>query len=121
MHNIKNRLHLYEGSVWGTKPGSPTYIHVPYLDYGVMQRNDRRNAAAYTGLRQRKHGETFRGMVSGPLQLPLYGWHPAGLTTSRAQCIMDWGFADSGGTLQKTRTLRSRGTELTEGPNVSNK
>lgn len=119
--NIKNGLHLYDESAWGTTPGTPTYVHVPHTGYGVQLRNERRTPAMYTGLRQQKGGRTFRGMPSGQLALPLFAWRPTGLTVSLAQWLLDWGFADAGGTLHETLTLPSKGAEYSEGPNIANK
>lgn len=120
-HNIKNHLFMYDETTWGERPATPTFIQVPHYTYGVQFRGDRRNAATQTGLRQRKHGQTYRGMPSGQLTVPLYAWRPDGLSISLAQWLMNWGLADPGGTVHETVTLPSKGADYAEGPDVANK
>lgn len=118
---IRNRLHLYDEVTWGTKPASPTLIHVPHTTYSVSRTVTTRSAAMQTGLRQEKHSTAWRAQTAGQLSLPLYGWHPTGLTQSLAQWLVAWGLADTGGTVHEAIDLPSKGAEYAEGPDIANK
>lgn len=121
--NVKNRLFLVSESAWGTFPGSPAYVYLPHRagGYGVRYRGQRRRANPQTGLKQQKHGRTFRGNVSGPLNTGLYGWTPSGLGMSLAKYLLDWAIADPSGTIHEAVDLPSKSALYMEGPDVANK
>lgn len=116
IHGVKDYAFLYTESTWGTKPGSPTYVYCPVDSYGVRFRPQRRNSQPFTGLRQRKHGINYRGMPSGQMVAPLYGYQPPTIGVSLAQYLVDWGFGDD-----TAVALSSKGAEWAEGPNTANK
>ena len=115
---IKSYAHFYNESTWATKPGSPSYVFCPVLNYGVQLRRESRNAATFTGLRQRKHGQHFRDTLSGGVTVPLYGWRPSGLAMSLAEYFLVWAFGSGGST--DAVMLASKGVEWAEGPDVAN-
>ena len=106
---------LIAEATWATVPDTPTRIHVPVTSCGVKFVPKRRNSQQRTGLFQRKYGRNVSGHPAGAIALPLYGWQPAGLTTSLAQWLMEWGFLD-----QEVTFPRSKILEWAEGPNVAN-
>ena len=115
MHGIKSYLTLAAESTWGTTPGSPTYYHCPVTTYGVAMKRDRRNTSAFVGLRQRKHGRSFRGLPVGTLAANLYGWKPNGNSQSLAEYLLTWACANP-----EALDLPSQLAEWAEGPDVSN-
>ncbi|MCY2966297.1 MAG: phage tail tube protein [Planctomycetota bacterium] len=109
-------LALVDESTWGTFPGTPTYYHVPVTEYGVEFQPVNRQAKPYLGIFSQKNNKNYKGMPSGNLNAPLYGWKPTGLSTSIAQCLLDWSFADP-----TSAFPRSKSAEWAIGPNVANK
>lgn len=107
---------IVEGSGTGGGSGSTGWVHVPVSSYTVRQRPQRRSANVYIGLKQRKHGTMFRGMPSGQIALPFYGFKPAGLGVSLAEWLMDWAFES-----HELVDLPSKSAVWAEGPNVANK
>lgn len=114
---IKSYANFYNESTWATKPGSPSYVFCPVLNYGVQLRRESRNAATFTGLRQRKHGQHFRDTLSGGVTVPLYGWRPSGLSGSLAEYFLTWAFNTAA---PEGVMLASKGCEWAEGPDVAN-
>lgn len=112
----KSYATLYTESTWGTKPGSPTYYHLPVLDYNVWFKPQNRQANPYLGLFGRKHSKNFRGMPSGNLSCALHGYIPAGGSVSLMQYILDWGLGD----LEAGET-GSKGCQWAEGPGTADK
>jgi hypothetical protein len=112
----KSYLTMYDEAEWGTVPGSPTYIHVPVLDYDVRMRTQQRRAIPFTGLLQRVHSRHSKGLPTGTMRVPLYGWRPSGLSTSLAEYLMTWAFNSP-----ETICSDSKGIEWAEGPNTANK
>lgn len=115
MHGAKSYLTIAEESVWGTSPGSPVYYHLPVTAYGVTMKKDRRNTRPVLGLRQRKHGRSFRGMPSGSLTCMWYGYKPNSNTKSLAEILTTWAFGSP-----ESIDLPSRLMDWAEGPDVSN-
>lgn len=122
IHGEKSYLFIAPEATWGTAPGSPGYIFLPVTSYGVALQKERRNAQPFVGLRQRKHGRSYRGMPSGQLVAPLFGWFPgSGTSTSAsdeslAEHLMQWAFAH-----HESVDLPSKLAEWAEGPDVANK
>lgn len=87
-------LTLYTETTWGTKPGSPTYYHLPVNEYNVVFKPENRQANPYTGIYGRKHSKNFRGMPSGTLAAALHGYIPTGGAVSLMQYLLDWGLGD---------------------------
>lgn len=114
---VKSYLVIGAESTWGTVPGSPTYIHLPVDSYGVAMQRDRRNATPFLGIRSRKHGKSFRGMPSGQLSCPFYGFEPSGSSTSLAQTLIDWALNLAS---PNATELPSYFAEWAEGPDVAN-
>lgn len=114
-HGEKSYLVLGAETTWGTTPGTPVYYHVPVNAYGVVMKRDRRNAASFTGLRQRKHGKSYRGMPAGAISTNLHGYIPTGGAVSLAQYLIDWAFGQP-----EVVDLDSKFADWAEGPNVSN-
>ena len=115
IHGVKSYLTLAAETTWGTSPGTPPYFHIPVESYGVKMKRDRRNAALFTGLQQRKHGKSFRGMPAGQLVSCMYGWKPSGFGTSIMQILVDWAMSEP-----ETVDKLSKLAEWAEGPDVSN-
>jgi len=82
-------VHMYAETTWGDKPSSPAYIHLPHASYNARFRSETRKSALFTGLMAKKHNQKFRGMVTGQLTLPLFGYVRQG--QSLARHILDWG------------------------------
>lgn len=115
MHGELSYLTLASEVTWGTSPGTPAFYHLPVTSYGVEMKRDRRNSQPFIGLRQRKHGRSFRGMPSGPLSCMLYGWTPGGGSMSLAELLITWGFGNP-----ESVDLPSMLADWAEGPDVSN-
>lgn len=115
MHGEKSYLVTAAESAWGTTPGSPVYYHLPVTTYGVTMKRDRRNTQPFTGLRQRKHGRSFRGMPSGSLACMWYGYKPNSNDKSLAEIVTTWAFSSP-----ESINLPSQLCDWAEGPNVSN-
>lgn len=116
-----SHLHLYNETVWGTKPGSPNYVFVPCNDYGVAFAAENRKANPYVGLFQRKHSKNFKGMPTGALACSLYGHHVnwdgvAGVDGSLAEYLLSWAFDNPG-----SAWLPSKGAQWAEGPDTANR
>ncbi len=115
MHGEKSYLVLASEATWATVPPTPVYYHVPVNSYGVTMKRNRRNSRPFTGLRQRKHGRSFNGMISGPLSCNLCGFKPDANTLSLAEYLVTWGFSEP-----ETIDLASKLADWAEGPDVSN-
>lgn len=121
IHGEKSYLFLAPEATWGTTPGTPGYFFCPVTSYEVRMQRDRRNAQPFVGLRQRKHGRSYRGMPSGALQTALYGVYPgAGVSSSAtdqsiAEHLLEWGLGS-----HESVDLPSKLAEWAEGPNVAN-
>lgn len=117
IHGEKSYLVLVAESAWGTTPETPTWIHVPVDSYGVAMNRDRRNADSFLGIRQKKHGRSFRGMPAGPLVLPFYGWEPSGSADSLAKTLIEWALNNAAANAIE---LPSMAIQWAEGPDVAN-
>lgn len=115
IHGVKSHLVLATETTWGTTPGSPSYFHLPVTAYGVKMNRDRRNSSTFVGLRQQKHGRSFRGMPAGSLSAMWYGYKPGGAATSLAEHLTTWAFGNPESIDQQSELI-----EWAEGPNVSN-
>lgn len=122
IHGEKSYLYLAPEATWGTTPGSPGYIFCPVNSYEVRMQRDRRNAQPFVGLRQRKHGRSYRGMPSGSLATGLYGIFPGAGTSSSAteqsvaEHLLRWAFDH-----HESVDLPSKLAEWAEGPDVANR
>lgn len=116
---VLSYLTMYDEVTWGTKPTTPTYVHVPVTDYGVKFNVENRQSALYSGLHQRKHSRNWKGMPAGSISLPAFGYwidnDGGGNDKSLFEYIMEWAFNSLDGTF-----LDSRGCEWAEGPNSGN-
>lgn len=117
IHGEKSYLSLVAESTWGTTPGGPTYIHVPVDSYGVSMNRDRRSASPFLGIRQQKHGRSFRGMPAGQMVVPFYGFEPTGSTDSLAKTLIEWALNQASA---QAIELPSMAIEWAEGPDVAN-
>lgn len=115
MHGEKSYLVTAAEATWGDSPGSPVYYHLPVTAYGVTMKRDRRNTTPVLGLRQRKHGRSFRGMPSGSLTAMWYGYKPNSNTKSLAEILTTWAFGSP-----ESIDLPSQLMDWAEGPDVSN-
>ncbi len=115
IHGERSHLTLASETTWGVTPGSPVYVHVPVTNYTVTVTRERRNAAAFLGVRERRHGRSLHHQCAGRLDCPLYGWYPSGLSMSLAEYLLGWAFAAPDET-----ELPSKLAEWAEGPNVAN-
>jgi len=106
------------GSGFGSGSGgfAGTYYYIQVTDYNVRFRPENRQANPYIGIFQRANSKNFRGMPSGQLILPCYGFHAASMTTSIMQYLMDWAFQS-----HEVIALPSKLAQWAEGPNVANK
>lgn len=111
----KSYLHLCDESTWGELPGSPTYYHVPVLDYKVEQTVENRSNEPYCGVDHQTDQEILRGHPAGQLSAHLYGWEPTGSTISAAQKLFEWGFGDI-----TASAPRSKVCEWADGANAWN-
>lgn len=107
---------FYPEVTWNTKPGSPTYVHVPVTECGLRFRPVNRQADPMFGEFPQKHSRNYKGMVQGNVSFPLYGWHDSGLGISLMQWFLDWAFGDA-----DVQDLVSKGLQWAEGPDVANK
>lgn len=92
---FKQYLVMYPEVTWGTKPGSPTYTHVPVTSCNVRLRAQNRKAKPYTGILASKYSFNFRGHPVGNIVLPLFGYVKNG--KSLAELVTDWAFDDANG------------------------
>jgi hypothetical protein len=109
-------LMLANEMAWGEVPQTPDYQFVPVTDYSVRFRPQNRQSTPFVGLFQRRHSRNYRGLASGRLTCPLYGWRPGGLGQSLAQYLIDWAFSNP-----EHAEPPSKLAEWAEGPNVANK
>lgn len=107
---------FYDESVYGVKPGSPTYFHVPLLTYDVKMNRNMRQSKPFVGTFQNHHNQPNNGMPQGSFSLPLYGHRLPSMNKSIAEYFLQWAFAD-----HETTFLPSKGVEWAEGPDVANK
>lgn len=107
-------------SSWGTLPGSPSWVPLPVLTYGVRFNTERRKSAAFVGVLEEKHSQAIWGMPSGQISTPLYGWHPENASMSQMQWLLAFMLGSSGTGLEST-TRPPRAFFWAEGPNTSNK
>ncbi len=124
----KSYLMLASEDLWGSNPAAAAgsgsnasgsaqdYMHIPCNEYSVRFRPQNRQATPFIGLKQRKHSTNYRGMPTGQLVVPFYGWAADNMTTSIAEYLMQWGFAQ-----HETDAPTSKTAVWAEGPNVSNK
>lgn len=113
----KNYLALSSEATWGTKDGSPVYVHTPVETYTPKMRWEKKLARPMVGLTQPKHGQKTRGMVSGQITCPLYGWVPGSpsITTSIAEYLIAWCMS------MNSLDRPSKTCEFARGPNIANK
>jgi hypothetical protein len=110
-------LTMYDESSWGVMPGSPQKFHIPVTDYSVKFVPVGRQSNPYLGGFQRMHNRhNYKGMPSGGMTVPLYGWYAPNMGTSVAQYFLDWAFGTLEGNL-----LPSKACEWAEGPDIANK
>lgn len=112
----KSYLHLCDESEWGTLPNSPTYYHVPVIEYNVEQNVEARTSQVYAGTDHEIDSEILRGNPQGQLSSYLYGWWATGAGQSLAQKLLEWGFADV-----TSVTPRSKVAEWADGLNLWNR
>lgn len=110
-------LSLCTESTWGVLPGSPSWVQVPVLSYGVRMGAEMRQSPTFTGVLEEKHNQVFRGMPSGSIQMPLYGWHPANASMSQMQWMLAWIHNNALNTIARP----SKSCFWAEGPNIANK
>jgi hypothetical protein len=103
-------------SVWGTKPGSPDEFLLPLTECGIKLNRKRRNNLPYFGQFGRKHGKTVSGYPQGNIAGALHGYHPAGLSKSVAQWLLEMAFNSPA-----SNDLPSFGIESAQGPDIANK
>jgi hypothetical protein len=101
-------------TTWGTFPGSPAREHLPVTEYSPLFKKETRQSKMYTGVFQQKHSKAFRGMPSGNLVTPIYGWKP-GAGDTWMKTLLDWAFAD-----HETQLLPSKSFEWSQGPDLAN-
>ena len=70
----QRRIHFAAETTWGTTPGSPAYIYLPYSSYSVIATPQSVQAGLFTGHRQRRHNRVNRYTVQGQVQTPLWGY-----------------------------------------------
>lgn len=93
---------LASEDIWGSNPNDSSgsgsagqqWVHIPVTTYDVRFRPENRQANPFTGIFQRKHSRNFRGMPSGALTCPLYGWIQPGVGASMAEYLMSWAFGN---------------------------
>ncbi len=122
-----NYLMLASEDVWGSNPvgaagsgsnasgSAQDYWFCPVKEYSVRFRPENRQSQNFIGLMTQKHSTNFRGRPSGGLTAPFIGWKAGNLTTSLAQQLMEWGFAN-----HTNQTPPSKTGVWAVGPNVSN-
>ena len=110
-------LFLADEVTYGVVPGSPSYNFIPVDSYALKLVPEQRVPMPFTGLTEEMDKMIIRSSTSGQITFPLQGWHLTPLTTSIAQYLMAWGFAD----LEVVCNLASKLAEWAEGPNVENK
>ena len=81
-------LHLAKETTWGTLPGSPTYVHIPFATYDVKVRPEASQADLFTGLRLRRHNRIAKATLTGSLQCPLFSYHDDGMSV--AERLIGW-------------------------------
>lgn len=125
----KSYLYLMSETTWGTNPND-NRLFLPVDDYNVVFTPENRQAKPYLGVYQRKHSSNYRGMPTGQLVCPLYGYEfqagggattPAGSEVSIAEYLLDWSMVDEAGTIHEARELPSKTAEWAEGPDIANK
>jgi hypothetical protein len=106
------------GAGYGTGSGgyAGTYYYIPVTNYGVRFKSENRQANPFLGIFQRANSKNWRGMPSGQMVLPLYGFQATSMGTSIMQYLMDWAFQQ-----HETLALPSKLVQWAEGPNVANK
>lgn len=115
---VGGNLHYtaWDESTWGTKPGSPTYFFLPLNECGIRLNRKRRTNTPYFGQFGKKHGKTTSGMPQGNIGGALHAYHPAGLSKSVAQWLLEKAFSNPA-----SNDLLSFGIENAQGPDLSNK
>jgi len=113
-----NYLAACTESTWGTLPGSPSWVFLPCLSYGVKLNTERRQSPVQVGVMQEKHNQTVFGSTGGTITMPLYGWWPANSgSISQMQWILAWAM----GTNLESKTRASKSLFWAEGPDIANK
>lgn len=124
----RSYLCLASEDVWGSNPmgaagsgsnasgSAQDYMHIPVNSYGVKFVPQNRQSNPFIGILQKKHSTNFRGMPSGSIALPFYGWRADNMGKSIAQFLMEWGFQN-----HEDTTPPSMSAIWAEGPDVSNK
>ena len=110
-------LSMCTESAWGELPGTPTWVQLPCLSYGVKMGAEMRQTPSYVGVLEDKHNQVFRGMPSGPITMPLFGWHPANASMSQMQWLLAWMHNNALNTVARN----SKSAFWAEGPNIANK
>ena len=111
-------LVMAQEATWGTV--GTNKVHIPVTTYDVKQKNEKRQANLFSGIKQRKHSRNFRGMPTGSLVTDALSYWidadgDATDETSILQFLMDWAFNDLDATY-----IDSMSAEWAEGPNTSN-
>jgi hypothetical protein len=110
-------LHFAAENDWGTLNGTTlAYAFMPVNEYGVRMRPQSRQSDAYTGLRQGKQSKIYRGLPSGNLVAPLFGYRASGFGDSLMELMLEWGFGN-----HESVDLASKTVEWSEGPDIANK
>lgn len=112
----KSYLFLANETTFGETPGSPAYVYLPVLTYGVELNPEQRKPMPYTGMAEEFDTIISKNQTAGQLSCPLYGWHLSG-AISLAEYLMTWAFTD----LETLCGLPSKLAEWAEGPNAANK
>lgn len=122
-----NYLMLASEDVWGSNPvgaagsgsnasgSAQDYMFCPVKEYSVRFRPENRQSQNFIGLMTQKHSTNFRGRPSGNLVAPFIGWAPDNMSTSLAEYLMQWGFAN-----HTSQAPPSKTAAWAQGPNVSN-
>lgn len=104
-------------SNWGELPGSPSWVQIPVLSYGVQMNSEMRQSPTFVGTLQEKHNQVFRGMPAGPISMPMFGWWPANASKSHMGWMMDWIHNNA----LETMARPPRSWFWAEGPDIANK
>lgn len=110
-------LTLCAESTWGTKPGTPAYLHLPVSAYNILYKPQNRMSDVFNGIFQRKHSHNFRGMPQGSFSCPMSGIKDSVVSMTISQYLMDWAFNVD----WEVSATASKTAEWAEGPDVANK
>lgn len=93
---FRGYMSIYDESVWATRPGSPTRVHMPLETIDLMFRPENRRSNVFAGVLPPKHSKNFRGMVTGSIGGPLLAYVKS--TRPLAKHLIDWGMPSGNAT-----------------------